>query len=48
MASAKTPARAAVDSVRAGPKQANRAERKDRSDDGNVALADTARDILTE
>jgi hypothetical protein len=30
MPSALTPARAAVDSVRAGPKPTNRAERKDR------------------
>jgi hypothetical protein len=42
MPSAKTPARAAVDSVRAGPKSANRAEKERQSDDGNVALADSA------
>jgi hypothetical protein len=41
MPSAKTPARAAVDSVRAGPKPANRVERQ--SDDGYVALAGSAR-----
>ena len=37
----KTPARTAVDSARAGPKPANRAERQ--SDDGYVALAGSAR-----
>lgn len=41
MPSAKTPARAAVDSARAGPKPANRAERQ--NDHGNVALADSVR-----
>jgi len=41
MPNTKTPARAAVDSTRAGPKPADRAERQ--SDDGNVALASTAR-----
>ena len=38
----KPPARAAVDSARAGPEATNRAERQ--SDDGKVALADTARE----
>jgi hypothetical protein len=37
---AKTPARVAVDSARAGPKSADCAERQS---DGNVALAGSAR-----
>ncbi len=41
MPNTKTPARVAVDSARAGPNPADRAERQ--SDDGNVALADSAR-----
>ena len=41
MPNTKTPARAAVDSARAGPEAANRAERQ--TDDDNAALADTAR-----
>lgn len=42
-AGAKTPARAAVDSARAGPKPGKSYGKERQSDDGNVALADSVR-----